>query len=55
MPDETQIPEAPDILDPTAISEKEKFKKLFDLFEDLLNYINVFSDSLKVIDIGLLD
>lgn len=41
--------------DSSLVMEKEKFKKLFELFEDLKNYSEVFSDGMKFVDIGLLD
>lgn len=40
---------------PEAVMEKEKFKKLFELFEDLINYGTVFSENIKFVDISLLD
>ena len=39
----------------SLVIEKEKFKKLFDLFEDLITYSDVFTDNIKMIDINLLD
>jgi hypothetical protein len=43
----------PPMNDPVA--ESKKMGKLFDLFKDLLNYSNVFKDSLTTIDMNLLD
>lgn len=48
-PNETQE------VDASLVLKKEKFKKLFELFEDLLNYGTIFSENVKFIDIGLLD
>ena len=41
--------------DVSAIMKKQKLIKLFDLYEDLYNYGKVFLESIKVIDINLLD
>lgn len=41
--------------DASAIMEKQKFVKLFGLFEDLLNYGTSFLDALKMLDSNLLD
>lgn len=45
----------PQEVDPSLVLKKEKFKKLFELFEDLLNYGTIFSENVKFIDISLLD
>lgn len=44
----------PEPQDSATVTETEKFKKLFSLFEDLIDYSNVFSENLKFVDIGLL-
>ena len=41
--------------DSALIMEKEKFKKLFELFEDLKTYADVFTDNMKFVDINLID
>lgn len=38
-----------------AVLEKEKFKKLFGLYKDLLDYTDVFIENLKCVNINLLD
>jgi hypothetical protein len=43
----------PPMNDPVA--ESKKMGKLFELFKDLLNYSNVFKDSITTIDMSLLD
>lgn len=40
---------------PEAVMEKEKFKKMFELYEDLINYADVFCENLKFVDTNLLD
>ena len=35
--------------------EKEQLKKLFELFEDLLNYGDVFVENIRFVNLGLLD
>jgi len=40
---------------PVNEAEKEKLKKLFDLYKDLINYSEVFYESLDLIDTNLLD
>jgi len=41
--------------DPVSQTEKEKFRKLFDLFNDLLEYTDTFKKNLKFVDFSLLD
>ena len=50
------MPEPPvDLTDDTAVMEKQKFVKLFGLFEDLLGYGEAFYEGINAIDVGLLD
>jgi len=50
------MPEPPvDLTDDTAVMEKQKFVKLFELFEDLLGYGEAFYEGINAIDVGLLD
>lgn len=44
----------PQPMTPAEKQEKERSLKLFDLFEDLLEYTKVFLENCKLIDIGLL-
>ena len=37
------------------VIEKEKFKKVFEKYEDLINYNDVFLENLKFVNTGLLD
>lgn len=41
--------------DPSENLEKEKLKKLYELFEDLLNYGDVFIENIRFVNSGLLD
>ena len=41
--------------DPAENLNKEKLKKLYDLFEDLLQYGDVFLENIKFVNSGLLD
>ena len=41
--------------DPSENLEKEKLKKLYELFEDLLNYGDVFVENSRFVNSGLLD
>jgi hypothetical protein len=50
-----QAPGLPPIGDSMEVSEPRKKAKLFDLFRELLNYSNVFVESLTNIDMNLLD
>jgi hypothetical protein len=51
----TGVPGLPPIGDSIEVPDHRKKSKLFDLFRDLLNYSNVFVESLTNIDMNLLD